>query len=200
MRTRNNSSRKPRDHRKLRKRFLIVTDGMITEQGYFERIKQLAYDSIKVVARNKDIDKLVELAKAIKEKSDYDTVAMVCDIDQRLQNEKSKKTLMHAISVAEKNGIIMCMSHESFEIWLLAHLGQVKSSMKNRAQAHDACIKKGIMKGSNGKEIVAEKITRDSILAAMAEVKRLRNTYGDSILVSAPMTEVDKIMSKIVFD
>lgn len=199
MRTRNND-RKPRSIRKLCNRFLIITDGMITEQGYFERIKRLTRDNITIVARNKDIDKLVDLAIARKEKSDYDMVAVICDIDQRLQTKKSKDTLICAMSTARKNNIVMCMSHESFEIWLLAHLGRVKSNMKNRTQAHDACAKNHITKGHDGKEIVVEKINKQSIMAAITEAQRLRAVYGNDIITNSPLTDVDKIVSKINFN
>ena len=194
-------NRKIRNSRGLCKRFLIVTDGTITEQGYFERIKRLTHDSIKIISRgSKDIDKLVELAIKMKNNSDYDYVAIVCDIDQRLQSEKSKKTLANAVSNARRNNVIVSLSNESFEIWLLAHFCQVKSAMKNREQARNAAIKKGIVKGRDGKEIVADKITKESIFAAMAEIRRLRGIYGEDIIVSAPMTDVDKLVAIINLD
>lgn len=189
-----------RNARKLCRRFLIITDGVITEQGYFERVKRLTRDSIKIVSRgSKDIDKLIELAIKMKEKSDYDVVAIVCDIDQRLQSEKSKSTLIKAIANARKNGIMMCLSHESFEVWLLAHVGQIKSNMKSREQAQKIALEKGIVKGRDGKEIVAEKITKESIETAIAEIRRLRGVSGNDITASAPMTDVDKLVSAINF-
>lgn len=196
MRTR--SHNRLRNARKLCKRFLVITDGIITEQGYFERVKRLTRDSIKIVSRSsKDIDKLVELAIKMKKNSDYDVVAIVCDIDQRLQSEKSKNTLIGAIANARKNGIMMCLSHESFEVWLLAHVGQIKSNMKSREQAQRLALKKGIVKGRDGKEIVVEKITKESIKAAVAEVQRLRGASGNNIIANAPMTDVDKLVSVI---
>ena len=67
-----------RNARKLCRRFLILTDGIITEQGYFERVKRLTRDSIKIVSRgSKDIDKLLELAIKMKDKIDYDVVEIV---------------------------------------------------------------------------------------------------------------------------
>lgn len=129
-------SNQTRNSRVLHNRFLIITDGVMTEQGYFERIKRLTRDSIRIISRgSKDIDKLVELAIKTKNNSEYDYVAIVCDIDQRLQSERSKQTLINATLNANRNDIIVCLSNESFEIWLLAHFCQIKSVMKNREHA-----------------------------------------------------------------
>lgn len=194
-------SKKAHSFRGLHKRFLIITDGIITEQGYFERIKRLTRDSIRIVSRSsKDIDKLVELAIKMKDNSDYDHVAIVCDIDQRLQSKKSKKTLIDAISKAERNNIIVSLSNESFEIWLLAHFCRIENVMKNREQAQKIAIKQGIVRGRDGKEIVADRITKDSISVAIKEIERLRGIYGNDIITSAPMTDVDKLVSKINFN
>ena len=165
--------------RDLCQRFLIVTDGVVTERGYFERVKYLTRDSIRIVARSsKDIDELVNIALAMKSNSDYDFVAVVCDIDQRLQNNKTRETLERAIKLAEQNQIIICLSHESFEVWLLAHFGNVSSRAKERNQAQEMALK-------------------ESILVALKEVERMRKVYGSDILSSAPMTDVDMIVKKI---
>ena len=184
--------------RDLCQRFLIVTDGVVTERGYFERVKYLTRDSIRIVARSsKDIDELVNIALAMKSNSDYDFVAVVCDIDQRLQNNKTRETLERAIKLAEQNQIIICLSHESFEVWLLAHFGNVSSRAKERNQAQEMALKKGIVRGRDGKVVVGEIITKGSILVALKEVERMRKVYGSDILSSAPMTDVDMIVKKI---
>ncbi len=184
--------------RGLCQRFLIVTDGVVTERGYFERVKYLTRDSIRIVARSsKDIDELVNIALVMKSNSDYDFVAVVCDIDQRLQNNKTRETLERAIKLAEQNQIIICLSHESFEVWLLAHFGNVSSRAKERNQAQEMALKKGIVRGRDGKVVVREIITKESILVALKEVERMRKVYGSDILTSAPMTDVDMIVKKI---
>lgn len=194
-------SNQTRNSRVLHNRFLIITDGVMTEQGYFERIKRLTRDSIRIISRgSKDIDKLVELVIKTKNNSEYDYVAIVCDIDQRLQSERSKQTLINATLNANRNDIIVCLSNESFEIWLLAHFCQIKSVMKNREHAQNAAIKQGIVKGRDGKEIVADMITKDSVFTAMNEVERLRGVYGKDVITSAPMTDVDRLVSKINFN
>lgn len=197
-------SRRNRDKkfgRHARKRFLILTDGVITERGYFENIKRLTRDSIKVVARgSKDVDALVEMAIGMKLRSDYDCVAVICDIDQRLYDEKSRRTLVGAMKQAESADVMICLSHESFEIWLLAHLGEVKSEAGNRARAHELALQCGIVKGRKGKEIVPEKITRKSIEEALMEAERLRKTYGSDILKSSPLTDVDRVVRLMRFE
>ena len=184
--------------RGLCQRLLIVTDGVVTERGYFERVKYLTRDSIRIVARSsKDIDELVNIALVMKSNSDYDFVAVVCDIDQRLQNNKTRETLERAIKLAEQNQIIICLSHESFEVWLLAHFGNVSSRAKERNQAQEMALKKGIVRGRDGKVVVREIITKESISVALKEVERMRKVYGSDILTSAPMTDVDMIVKKI---
>ena len=187
--------------RRARKRFLILTDGVITERGYFENIKRLTRDSIKVVARSsKDIDALVDMAIEMRGRSDYNYVAVVCDIDQRLEDLKSRRTLENAIKIAESSGVMVCLSHESFEIWLLAHHGEVRSEARNRVKAHELAVQSGIVKGRKGKEIVPEKFTRGNIKDAIAEAERLRKTYGSDILRSSPLTDVDRVVGLMGFE
>lgn len=198
MRTKNKKSRQTR---KLHKSFLVVTDGVVTERGYFEKVKKLTHDSINVVARcSEDIGALVKRAVEMKNNSDYDVAAVVCDVDQRLQNKKSIIALKNALQLAGGNGVLVCLSHESFEVWLLAHLGRVKSGAGSRSKAHELAIKNKIVKGRDGKEIVTEKITKESILVALEESQRLRKAYGEDILASSPTTDVDKLVFQIEFD
>jgi len=81
-----------RKRRKLNKKIAIVTDGTLTEYGYFQILNRLIKDSIKIYPKTgKDIDELVQEAIRLNNPNfEFDYVAVVCDIDQRLETEKNK--------------------------------------------------------------------------------------------------------------
>jgi len=111
--------------------------------------------------------------------------------------KKTKIKLIQNIKTAKEEKIIMCLSHESFEVWLLAHLGEVSSEMASRKKAGKEAIKKGLLSGSNGKQVVEKMITPQTITTALKESARLRKVYGANILNSAPTTDVDLIIEKL---
>lgn len=185
--------------RLLRKRYLIVTDGLLTESGYFEKLKPLINDVLEVVAKNKDVDDLVDEAIRRMNRGTFDGVFVVCDVDERLKSEASRKKLMNAMCMAEKNGVRFCLSNESFEVWLLAHITKVNSADGSRGIAHTRALKMGIVCGNNGKEIVDNFMTKDNISRAIDEAKRLKTVYGENVLDSSPNTDVFSILEKLEF-
>ena len=198
MNSSNNEHPEVRPQREEKRRILIVTDGTVTECGYFEKVKKLSLDVIEIAKRgSKDIDKLVDLAIQRRNRGDYDVVSVVCDIDDRLISQGSRSTLDTAIQEAYRNNIMICLSHESFEVWLLAHAGTVPSAASKRKIASAEAAKRGLVKGRRNKEIVDSKITCESIKCAMKEAERLRATYGNDILKDSPNTDVDKLFRKI---
>lgn len=185
--------------RSLRKRYLIVTDGLLTESGYFEKLKPLVNDALEIVAKNKDVDILVaEVVRRMK-RSSYDESFIVCDIDERLKHKTSKKKLIDAIGEAGKNGVKVCLSNESFEIWLLAHKVKVSSADGSRGSAHARAVKLGIVCGNNGKEVGDGIMTKDNIQKAIIEAERLKAVYGGDALTSNPNTDVHELVAKLDF-
>lgn len=137
--------------RNERKRFLVVTDGIVTEKTYFTYLNDIAHDQIIVKAKNVDVDKLLDMALDIRSKSSYDGVAVVCDIDERLKSDKSRKLLEETIMRAEENGVEMCLSHESFDIWVLMHSGKkIPAKVSERASESGGTIDK-VFYGGGGK-------------------------------------------------
>lgn len=186
--------------RELRRRFKVFTDGLETEKHYFNDLNQIAYDVIGVEAKNSaDIDKLVNEAIKCRDNGDYDEVCVVCDIDERLKSPKTKKKLLTALRVARENEIPVYLSHESFDIWLLAHFSIVPACAQDRTQAKQLLVSKGVMIGANHKRFKSEYITTESVKRAKSESARLRKAYnGKNILdPTGPVTDVDQLIKKI---
>ncbi|MBQ3320864.1 RloB domain-containing protein [Candidatus Saccharibacteria bacterium] len=179
--------------RQLNKRFVVTTDGHRTEKGYFEWLKRQTNDVILPKFVKGGMIKAIVRASELKKRGSYDYAFTVCDIDEHTQGE-----LKRAQKVAEKLGVVLCLSHESFEIWLLAHLDKkVLSSAANRAVAQSMVKKEGLVKGNDGKYINESKFATNMVKRALIEAERLKKTYGCNILESSPVTDVDLIVGQI---
>jgi len=186
--------------REPRKRFKVFTDGIETEKNYFNDLNRIAYDVIDVKAKNSaDIDKLVDEAIKCRDNGDYDEVCVVCDIDERLKSPKTKGKLLAALRKAQENDIPVYLSHESFDIWLLAHFGVVPACAQNRTQASQLLISKAVMTGAHHKRFKSDFISAPSVKQAKSECTRLRKAYrGKNILEpTGPVTDVDQLIKKI---
>lgn len=184
------------EERQEAKRFLIVTDGILTEKTYFERVNRLSRDNI-IVKKVKHSKDLVSVAQRMQKDGKFDKTYIVCDIDEHCKNTASKTSFEHMINEARRHNIEFICSHESFEVWLLCHKDKVPSMAKDRKYAQKLAEKQKLLKGNNAKVVVDESINKDSILAAIDEAERLRNTYGNHILDDRPTTDVDKIIKNI---
>ncbi len=189
-RPRGRSQRVRRQH----SRYLILTNGQVTELCYFDRINQLTQDSLVVKHQNGDVKKLVEKAITMKKTGDFDKAFVVCDIDDGLDLPGKRKRLREAEILAKKNGIILILSQESFEVWLLCHvMKKVPGRARHRSDAQDLAVKHGICVGTNQKSIIPTAITKESIATAAMEAKRLREVHGED----GPFTDMDILVDSI---
>lgn len=180
-------------------RYLVVTDGTLTEKTYFEIVNRLARDVV-LVKKVKHTKDLVSVAIAMRDAGNFDEVFIVCDVDEHCKNVTSRAAFEALIDEAHKNGIMVLCSHECFEVWLLAHEQKVPSEAKDRRIAQDLTEMAGMLTGNNAKLVVEKKITVKSIEAASLEAKRLRRTYGEKVLDDGPITNIDKLIDRITWD
>ena len=116
------------------KRGLVVTEGRTTEPQYVERLGQYlrqhsALVSVKSVGVGKDpsavVLKCIELRDEAQRKGkDYDWCVCLVDRDQH-------STLSEAAKLAERERIIFLVSNLKFEVWLLWHVVDKRSSQSS---------------------------------------------------------------------
>ena len=92
---------------------------------------------------------------------------------------------------------MVCLSNESFEIWLLAHKITIPKDVGNRKKAARQAIDEGILDPGNKKSIVGGALACSDIGHALREADRLRRTYSENILKRKPGTDVDKFVGRI---
>lgn len=111
--------------REVRQRFLIVCEGEKTEPNYFRSFrvpKNVAVIEVKGLGENPS--KLVNSAKELKEKDDYDQVWCVFDRDLWTPEDFN-----NAIKNAENQGFRVAYSNEAFEIWYILHFEFINTAI-----------------------------------------------------------------------
>ena len=114
-------------------RYLIITEGTVTEVNYFESIKSIIdnkfKDRIKVESSQLVLDikglgrgtrKLVEYAIKRRSREDYSEVWVVFDKDNFIDFDE-------AIELAHSVGINVAWSNVCFELWILLHFQDCSS-------------------------------------------------------------------------
>jgi hypothetical protein len=111
----------------IRTTLLIVGEGQATEPNYFDGLKR----EDKVVAKftvtvkgghGFSPEKVVKEAIEYKERAErrgeeFDEVWCILDVE----GLEKQQSLEQAAALADMNGIRLCLSNPSFEVWLLAH-------------------------------------------------------------------------------
>ncbi len=179
-------------------RYLVVTDGRITETSYFERLNRLSKDVI-IVESVKHFKDLVRVALRMMSNGNYDSVFIVCDIDEHCKNANNRVSFEELLGEARKKHIIPLCSHESFEVWLLCHKMLVTAEARDRKNAQRMAEDLGLLRGKNAKLIADETVTVETIALASEEAKRLRRVYGDNVLDDGPTTDVDGLIDLLKF-
>lgn len=186
--------------RNERKRFKIVTNGILTEFGYFTYVGKIANDIIDIKpCHGKSLDEILGIAIKIKNNSDYDEVDIVIDVDQARKDKKEQSNLIDFLAKAEEAGILVYLSNECFEVWLDCHKITLSRQAAKREEAQRLAIECGMIYEDAKKEVNVGEVTKKNIERAIKEAIRLRRAFGDNILKDAPTTDIDKLMSKISF-
>ncbi|MDO5080018.1 RloB family protein [Buchananella hordeovulneris] len=127
-----NGLRGKRRRRIEKRRILVVTEGMVTEPDYLEKLQQELRDAtvfliVKPVGRDPltVVRKAEELAAAAEKKGKgYDAVYCLVDVDR---HEK----LAVALKRADRLGIHVLVSNLKFEVWLLWHVSDRVTEMNS---------------------------------------------------------------------
>lgn len=128
-----------------RPRLLVVCEGIVTEQHYFEFFRREVRAAVDVVLDSDGGTPLTLVRRAIREKesadrsarrtgdagSKYAEVWCVFDIDEHPYIEEAQ-------SEAKRNSIQLAISNPCFELWLLLHF-QEQTAYLERHHAQSAC-------------------------------------------------------------
>jgi hypothetical protein len=118
--------------KKQNPRFLIVSEGEVTERQYLASIRRSLRASgndidfvppgptspVEIVKRALDLRK-----KATAEKDPYDFVWCVFDVESKV-DQKARPRLSDAIAMAQTLKINIALSNPCFELWILLHMVQ----------------------------------------------------------------------------
>ncbi len=123
------------DKRPLRKRVLIFTEGK-TERDYLNCLKSRRQTGIKIKAKSIGEGKLALVEKVIRtvEKTDIledEQVWVVLDRDQTAGDTEDRGKFISACVLADDNDIRVAYSNNSFELWPLLHLQDIRVAMSN---------------------------------------------------------------------
>ena len=110
---------------------LIYCEGKNTEPSYFNKFR-LASLTIDSYGEGRNTLSLVERAKSISEKNDYDQVWCVFDADPKPDNPKQKENFNKAIMLADKLGFGIAYSNQAFEYWLILHFEDHQGGLMDR--------------------------------------------------------------------
>jgi RloB-like protein len=115
-------------NRREKQRILIVCEGENTEPSYFRQFRLTSAEIIPLGIGNNTM-KVVERALEEKMKKHYDQIWVVFDKDDFLAEHFNE-----AIRVAEKSGIGVAYSNQSFEYWLILHFEDHQGGGMHRSQ------------------------------------------------------------------
>ncbi len=119
------------NYRKQKNLIVIVSQGLETEPNYFKHFhKENSQFLLKIKAKGKDPISLMKYAKFLKENefalSRNDKIYCIYDIDST-----PEKLLKNAQQLAEKYGLISCISNPCFELWYLLHFAYSTSCLNS---------------------------------------------------------------------
>lgn len=95
---------------------LVLTNGISTEQRYFDglRFEPWVQVTMRVATRSVEPDVLVDKAIELRDEGDYDQVWVVCDVDEFEVSSAITKA-------ARADGVDLVLSAPCFEVWLILH-------------------------------------------------------------------------------
>lgn len=159
--------------RRRNTRYLVVSNGAVTERQYFEALTRM-FSEVVIEYKQKAVSpsELAEMACGLKESDEQDDQAdhyrkvwVVADVDQY-------EDIADAERICLKNGIEFIVSNPCFEVWLLDHKRPCPSSIQDTESATRAAAKENITTGSNNKYIVADVLTSEAIHMALHNAER----------------------------
>ena len=123
------------NQRRLRKRFLIVTEG-VDEKVYFQKFAGITSRPVNVVVKSAGDSKLslVKKALVVKDETDWfnddiDELWAVFDRDAYPNDRQDKRHFNEALEMAKRENVHVAYSNDSFELWFLYHFQEVQSRL-----------------------------------------------------------------------
>ncbi|MEL6603094.1 MAG: RloB family protein [Cyanobacteria bacterium J06614_10] len=119
-------SRRKVDNREIRQRFLIVCEGVETEPNYFKRFR---VPKLVVDAKGLGVNpsQLVDKAKDLRKKDEYDQVWCVFDRDSFPEQDFN-----NAVKNALEEKFRVAYSNEAFEVWYILHFQYLNTGIDRR--------------------------------------------------------------------
>lgn len=147
---------RPSQRQKKTPRYLIVTNGVVTEASYF-RMRNIQLGnrvSLKVKSKKLDPEKLAQYAKALIEYENnsseggdvFERTFVVTDVDLFTLNQ-----FVAAQKICNKNGFQLVITNPCFEVWLIDHLEVCGCREKEEAKGRARSL--GLVRGDNNKEL-----------------------------------------------
>lgn len=150
------------NHRARKARFLVITNGEVTEPEYFDGLeRELKSTVITVRHFREDPAKLAEEARDLKSKEEgrrragsvcdsdaFRRVFVVTDVDQFTSDQFQK-----AARICRGSGIELIISNPCFEVWLIDHLSCCPESFTTSSDVERKAHDLKIVKGSRDKHV-----------------------------------------------
>lgn len=203
---RQGSARRPR-----KKRYLVVTNGEVTEPQYFKGLeKELSDVVIEVRSFRRDPSTLAEIASGLKDSESrsgsgskgtpvdgFRKIYVVTDVD-----DYTSQQLQKARRICKEAGMEFVISNPCFEVWLIDHLMACPISCCNSSAAQDKAAELGIVYGSRNKHVSYEMLCGKSGTACenasrhnTDELNRKRARLDKTDF--APWTDMPNLIKKV---
>jgi len=186
-------SRRKHDTRNLYQRFLIICEGTKTEPQYFSHFKHTGV-RIEIIGTGRNTESLVDEAVKRKKDGEFDQVWCVFDKDDFPEDQ-----FENAIKQAEKKGLKVAYSNQSFELWYVLHFEYLHTSIDRKYYLEKIEHYLNIKYTKNNPEIFSH--LQKYIYTAIINADKLLMEYPDSHPEKDdPSTTVHKLVLELLKD
>lgn len=148
-------------HRTRKKRYLVVTNGEVTERQYFMGLNDELEDAVITVrcSRNdpaalasyaKTLKKLEDAACAGRASDGFRSIFVVTDVDEFTLEQFRK-----ASRICRAQEMRLIISNPCFEVWLIDHVQVCPEAFSSAAEVQRKAEQLGLVGGSHSKEIAS---------------------------------------------
>ncbi|MFK8046621.1 MAG: RloB family protein [Crocinitomicaceae bacterium] len=177
---------------------LIYCEGVNTEPSYFNKFKLTSMD-VKSFGEGRNTLSLVERAKTISDKKNYDQIWCVFDADPKPDNPKQLENFNSAIVTAEKYGFGVAYTNQAFEYWLILHFEDHQGSAMDRKDYGDKINlyinKLGVHYAYNGDKLINQDFF--DLLNVVVKIDREGNEFTRKDLAIARAERNQKHLDNI---
>ncbi len=180
------------DVREVKQRFLIVCEGEKTEPNYFRsfRVPRNVIE-VQIEGLGENPSKLVQSAKELNEKDDYDQVWCVFDRDCW-----PVKDFNNAINNATSQGFKVAYSNEAFELWYVLHFEFLNTGIPRSDYFKKLSLLLGKTYQKNSEMIYYELFDKQS-MAIKNATNLLQNYHPPSPVKDNPSTTVHLLVQEL---